>query len=95
MKHDPSIVAASTQESSPFYDEVVLVSGDYRIIIGKETSRYPKQYIVQKYMGGRYRNLSYHLHWDSIAERHGAWLSEPDLKFSTSQRLRFSLRQYI
>lgn len=78
MKHDPSIVAAPTQESSPFYDQVVLVSGDYRIIVGKDTSRYPKQYIVQKYTGGRYRNLSYHLHRDSIGERHGAWLVQAD-----------------
>ena len=95
MRYDPSIVAASTQESSPFYDDVILERGDYRIIVGKDTSRYPKQFIVQKYTGGRYRNLSYHLNWESIAQRHGAWLSEPDLKFSTIKRLRFSLRQYI
>ena len=95
MRHDPSIVAASTQESSPFYDGVILEHGAYRIIVGKDTSRYPKQFIVQKYTGGRYRNLSYHLNWDSIALRHEAWLSEPDLEFSNSKRLRFSLRQYI
>ncbi len=74
MKHDPSFVVVSKQESSPFYDEVVIVRGDYRIIMGKDTSRYPKQYIVQKYTGGRYRNLSYHLNWDSIEQRHEAWL---------------------
>ena len=78
MKHEANIIAATTQESSQFYDDIVLVSGDYRIIVGKETSRYPKQYIVQKYTGGRYRNLSCHLHWDSIAERHGAWLAQAD-----------------
>ena len=78
MRHDPHIVAASTQESSPFYDAVILERGGYRIIVGKETSRYPKQFIVQKYTGGRYRNLSYHLNRDSIGLRHGAWLVNPD-----------------
>ena len=78
MKHDPSIVAASTQESSPFYDCVILERGDYRIIVGKETRRYAKQFIVQKLQNGRYRNLSYHLDWNSIAFRYGAWLIKPD-----------------
>ena len=80
MKHDPSIVAVPTQESSPIYDEVVLVSGDYRIIIGKETRRYAKQYIVQKLQGGSYRNLSDHLEWNSIGSRYGAWLVNPDTR---------------
>ena len=61
MKHNPDIVAASTQESSPFYDDVILVRDNYRIIRSKETSRYPKQFIVQKFKGGRYRNLTYHM----------------------------------
>ena len=78
MKHDPQIAAASTQESSPFYDDIVLERGNYRIIVGKKTSRYPKQFIVQKYTGGRYRNLSYHVNWQSIGFRHGAWLVNPD-----------------
>ena len=58
MRHDPQIAAASTQESSPFYDDVILERGDYRIIVGKETRRYAKQFIVQKLQGGSYRNLS-------------------------------------
>ena len=78
MRHDPNIVPAPIQESSPFYDDVILERGDYRIIVGKETRRYAKQFIVQKYTGGRYRNLSYHLNWDSIGLRHGAWLVTPD-----------------
>ena len=78
MRHDPNIVPAPIQESSPFYDDVILERGDYRIIVGKETRRYAKQFIVQKYTGGRYRNLSYHLNWDSIGLRHGAWLVNPD-----------------
>ena len=78
MRHDPHIVAASTQESSLLYDDVILERGNYRIIVGKETSRYPKQFIVQKFTGGRYRNLSYHLNWESIALRHEAWLVNPD-----------------
>ena len=49
MKHEANFTAASTQECSPFYDEVILERGDYRIIVGKETSRYPKQFIVQKF----------------------------------------------
>ena len=78
MKHDPHIAAASTQEGSLLYDDVILERGNYRIIVGKETSRYPKQFIVQKFTGGRYRNLSYHLNWESIALRHEAWLVYPD-----------------
>ena len=39
MKHDPSIVAASTQESSPFYDDIVLERGNYRISVGKDTAQ--------------------------------------------------------
>ena len=78
MKHDPHIAAASTQEGSLLYDDVILERGDYRIIVGKETSRYPKQFIVQKFKGGRYRNLSYHVNWDSIGFRYGAWLVSPD-----------------
>ena len=78
MKHNPDIVAASTQESSPFYDDVILVRDNYRIIRNKETSRYPKQFIVQKFKGGRYRNLTYHMNWESIGSRHGSWLVYPD-----------------
>ena len=78
MRHDPSIVAAPTQESSLLYDDVILERGDYRIIVGKETRRYAKQFIVQKLQGGSYRNLSYHLQWNSIGARHGAWLVNPD-----------------
>jgi len=78
MKHEAHFEAASTQESSPFYDDIVLERGNYRIIRGKDSSRYPKQYIVQKYKGGRYRNLTYHMNWDSIGLRHGSWLVNPD-----------------
>ena len=78
MKHDPNFTAASTQESSPYYDDIVLERGNYRIIRGKDSSRYPKQFIVQKFKGGRYRNLTYHVSWDSIGFRHGAWLVNPD-----------------
>ena len=78
MKHEANFTVASTQESSPFYDDVILERGNYRIIRGKETSRYPKQFIVQKFKGGRYRNLTYHVNWDSIGFRHGAWLVNPD-----------------
>ena len=78
MKHDPNFTVASTQESSPFYDDIVLERGNYRIIRGKDSSRYPKQFIVQKFKGGRYRNLTYHLNWESIGFRHGSWLVNPD-----------------
>ena len=78
MKHDPNFAAASTQEGSVFYDDVILERGNYRIIRGKDSSRYPKQFIVQKFKGGRYRNLTYHVCWDSIAFRHGTWLVNPD-----------------
>ena len=78
MKHNPNIIAASTQESSPFYDDVILLRDNYRIIRGKETQRYPKQFIVQKFKGGRYRNLTYHVNWESIGSRHGSWLVNPD-----------------
>jgi hypothetical protein len=61
MKHDPHIAAASTQEGSLLYDDVILERGDYRIIVGNETRRCAKQFIVQKLQGGSYRNLSYHL----------------------------------
>lgn len=78
MKHDPNFIVASTQETSPFYDDVILERGNYRIIRGKDSSRYPKQYIVQKFKGGRFRNLTYHVNWDSIGLRHGSWLVNPD-----------------
>jgi hypothetical protein len=78
MKHDPNFTAILTQESSPFYDDVILERGNYRIIRGKDSSRYPKQFIVQKFKGGRYRNLTYHVNWDSIGFRHGVWLVNPD-----------------
>jgi hypothetical protein len=78
MKHETNFTPASTQESSPFYDDIVLERGNYRIIRGKESSRYPKQFIVQKFAGGRYRNLTYHVNWDSIGFRHGSWLVNPD-----------------
>ena len=47
MKHEANFTAASTQENSPFYDDVILERGNYRIIRGKVSSRYPKQFIVQ------------------------------------------------
>ena len=78
MKHDPNFTVASTQETLPFYDDVILERGNYRIIRGKDSSRYPKQFIVQKYTGGRYRNLTYHVNWESIGFRHGSWLVNPD-----------------
>ncbi len=78
MKHEAKFDAASTQESSIFYDDIVMERGDYRIIRGKDSSRYPKQFIVQKFKGGRYRNLSYHVNWQSIGFRYGAWLVNPD-----------------
>ena len=78
MKHDPNFTAPSSQESSPFYKGIVLERGNYRIIRGKDSSRYPKQFIVQKFKGGRYRNLTYHVNWDSIGSRHGTWLVNPD-----------------
>ena len=78
MKHEANFEASSTQESSIFYDDVILERGNYRIIRGKDSSRYPKQFIVQKYKGGRYRNLSYHVDWQSIGFRHGSWLVNPD-----------------
>ncbi|MBF9021773.1 hypothetical protein FZCC0069_01240 [Rhodobacterales bacterium FZCC0069] len=78
MKHEANFTATSTQESSAFYDDVILECSDYRIIRGKDSSRYPKQFIVQKFKGGRYRNLTYHVNWDSIGFRHGAWLVNPD-----------------
>ena len=78
MKHEANFTAASRQEGSVFYDDVILERGNYRIIRGKETSRYPKQFIVQKYKGGRYRNLTYHVNWESIGFRHGSWLVNPD-----------------
>jgi hypothetical protein len=78
MKHEANFTAAPTQESSPFYDGIVLERGNYRIIRGRDSSRYPKQFIVQKFKGGRYRNLTYHMNWDSIGLRHGSWLVNPD-----------------
>jgi hypothetical protein len=78
MKHEANFTVASTQESSPLYDDIVLERGNYRIIRGKDSSRYPKQFIVQKFKGGRYRNLTYHVNWDSIGLRHGSWLVNPD-----------------
>ena len=74
MKHDPNLHDASTQESSVFYDDVILERGNYRIIRGRETRCYAGQYIVQRLEGENWRNLSYHLSWDSIEVRHGAWL---------------------
>ena len=78
MKHEANFEASSTQESSPFYNDIVLQRGNYRIIRGKETRRYAEQYIVQKLQGGCYRTLSYHLEWQSVASRHGAWLVNPE-----------------
>lgn len=63
MKHDPNFTVASTQESSPFYGDVLLIKGNYRVIRGKETRRYAEQYIVQRLEGEKWRNLSYHLDW--------------------------------
>ena len=39
---------ASTQESSPFYDDVLLIKGNLRVICGKETRCYAERYIVQR-----------------------------------------------
>ena len=47
MKHEANFTAASTQESSPFYDGVILERGNYPIIRGKDSLCYPKQFIVQ------------------------------------------------
>ena len=83
MKHNLNFTVASTQETSPFYDDVILERGNYRIIRGKDSSRYPRQFIVQKFKGGRYRNLTYHVTWESIGFRHGSSLVNPDdLKIS-------------
>ena len=78
MKHEANFEAAPMQESLQFYDDVILERGNYRIIRGKDSSRYPRQFIVQKFKGGRYRNLTYHMNWESIGSRHGAWLVNPD-----------------
>ena len=61
MKHEASFVGAYTQESSSFYDDVILERGNYRIISGRETRCYAQQYIVQRLEGEKWRNLSYHL----------------------------------
>ena len=74
MKHEANFEAAPMQESSSFYDDVILERGNYRIIRGRETRCYAEQYIVQRLEGEKWRNLSYHLNWDSIEVRHGAWL---------------------
>jgi hypothetical protein len=60
----------SRQESSKDYESVVFTKDNYRVIIGRESSRYHKQYVVQKFKGGRYRNLSYHYSFDSIPTRY-------------------------
>ena len=70
MKHQANFEAASPQETSPSYDDVLLIKGNYRVIRGKETRRYAGQYIVQRLEGGKWRNLSHHLEWDSIEVRH-------------------------
>ncbi len=74
MKHEANFEAASTQEGSVFYDDVILECGNYRIIRGRETRCYAEQYIVQRLEGEKWRNLSYHQNWDSIGFRHGACL---------------------
>ena len=78
MKHEANFESAPMQESSPFYHDVILERGNYRIIRGKDSSRYPRQFIVQKFKSGRYRNLTYHVNWESIGLRHGSWLVNPD-----------------
>jgi len=65
------------RERSPHYEDVILVKGDYRIILGRETRHHARQFIVQCREGGKYRNLSYHLNWNSISFRYGAWLMGP------------------
>lgn len=52
MKHQANFEAASPQETSPSYDDVLLIKGNYRVIRGKETRRYAEQYIVQRLEGG-------------------------------------------
>jgi hypothetical protein len=76
MKYEANFTAASTQETSPFYNDVLLIKGHYRVIRGKETRRYAGQYIVQRLEGEKWRNLSYHLDWRSIELRYGAWLGD-------------------
>ena len=76
MKHEANFEASSTQETSPFYDDVLLIKGNYRVIRGKETRRYAEQYIVQRLEGDKWRNLSRHLDWRSIELRYGAWFGE-------------------
>lgn len=60
----------SRKETSPDYEDVVFVKDNYRVINGRQTKRYHKQYIVQRFEGGRYRNLTYHLNWNSISVRY-------------------------
>jgi len=52
MKHEANFEASSTQETSPSYDDVLLIKGNYRVIRGKETRRYAGQYIVQRLQDG-------------------------------------------
>ena len=78
MKHEANFEAASTHEGSPYYHDVILERNGYRIIRGRETRDYAKQWIVQKRQSDRYRNISYHLDWRSIGRVHGAWLINPD-----------------
>ena len=51
MKHEANFTAASTQECSPFYDDIVLERENYRIIRGKETRRYLEQCTIQRLEG--------------------------------------------
>lgn len=74
MKHEANFELASTHECSPYYHDVILERNGYRIIKGRETRRYAEQYIVQRSEGKKWRNLSYHVHWNSIGFRHGACL---------------------
>ena len=43
-----------------------------------ENRRCAKQLVVQKLHNYAYRNLTYHVQWESIGSRHGAWLVYPD-----------------
>lgn len=79
MKHEANFAGTSTQESSPFYDDVILERGNYRIIRGRETRCYAKHYIVQRLEGEKWRNLSYHLGWRSIAGKYQVLCSGGDL----------------
>ncbi len=78
MKHEANFEAESVHECSPYYHDVILERNGYRIIRGRETRDYAKQWIVQRRQGHGYRSISYHLDWHSIGKVHGPWLINPD-----------------